>query len=113
MYLVQRFLKELATLFPSKEYRSWSAAVGTVVNCPIYQHYLAFLFVLIARNPRRVSNVKLYIIGWLYVLTSWQHDFFEGAGLGPSNHGQLPGAPPIVLYVNTRSAVPGRGESIA
>ena len=107
---ISAILEGVDDLVPSKEYRSWIAAVDTVVNCPSYQYYLAFLLVLIARNPRKANNIKLYVVGWLYVITSWQRDFFERAGLGPNNNGQVPGAPPLVLNVNTRSAVPGAGS---
>jgi len=49
-------------------------------------------------------------VGWLYVITGWQEQFFTRNGLGPNNNGQLPGAPAIVLNVCTRSAVPGAGS---
>ena len=57
-----------------------------------------------------MSNLKLYVVGWLYVITGWQEQFFTRNGLGPNNNGQLPGAPAIVLNVCTRSAVPGAGS---
>ena len=108
---ISSILEGIDELVPSKEYRSWISAVDVIVNCPSYQYFLSYLYVLVGKTQRRTSNIKLYVVGWLYVIMAWSTDIFIASGLAPAGNVPLPGAPGIVCHTCTRAPVAGAGSA--
>jgi hypothetical protein len=104
---ISHLLEGVDDLVPSKEYRTWMAALDVVINAPSYQYFLAYLFVLIGVTPRRTLNIVLYVKGWLTVIMRWTVDYLETKGFAAANWAQGIGQPIISMNWVGRASLPG------
>ena len=86
--------------------------MAVVSNAESYQYLQAYVLPILGKCARRINNIKLDIVGWLYILRAMFVDFVMGTWGPPARHQGAAGVPAIVLHACARVVAPSGATAL-
>jgi hypothetical protein len=83
---ISAFLEHFDSIVPPKEFRTWVQIISLVTNAPSYQYVQMYVLPVVGMQTRRIYNIKIYIIGFMYYVGSMLELFVEAVWGAPNNH---------------------------